>query len=158
MSRTTHNSRNALRLLACGLAAAAIVVPATPAYAVSGGPAPYQHDAGTAPVSAGPGTAPFQHDAGTAASSPVSEIATYRHDFEPSADPGAPAPTGYVHDLEPSADPGTPTGEVVSVSDESGGFDWTMAGILLAALLGVITLAAAGGTALRQSRGRVARH
>ena len=157
MSRITENSRSALRLLACGLVATAIVVQAAPAYALDVQSAPYQHDVGTAPTPPGPGTAPYHHDMGTAAVVRARESAPYQHDVGTAVASPNVGTAPYQHDVgtgEPSSPPAT---AAEPVSDEPGGFDWTMAGILLAALLGVITIAAAGGTAVRQSRRRVAR-
>jgi hypothetical protein len=175
MSRITQKSRSTLRLLACGLVVAAIVTQAAPAYAANGEPAPYQHDAGTALESRAPVMTPYQHDSGTAGFVRARSFAPYQHDMEPSADPGRTGPAAYVHDLEPSADPRTPEAAAyvhdlepsadpaasagdVAASEEAAGFDWVTAGIILGAILGVFTLAAAGGTAVRQSRRRVARH
>ena len=157
MSRITENSRSALRLLACGLVATAIVVQAAPAYALDVQSAPYQHDVGTAPTPPGPGTAPYHHDMGTAAVVRARESAPYQHDVGTAVASPDPGTASYQHDVGTGEPSGVPASFVEPLNDEPG-FDWTMAGILLAALLGVITLAAAGGTAVRQSRRRVARH
>ena len=84
-------------------------------------------------------SAPYQHDIGTSEVSTAAEPAPYQHDLgtaEISVDPTA----GGRHASEPS------------------GFDWSTAGIVVGAMLGLLVLAAAAGMMARGSRRRVARH